>query len=261
VAYLAVCAIFRDEAPYLREWIEFHKLIGVERFFLYDNESSDGSSEVLAPDVERGEVVIHDWPFHPGQIPAYDDCIRRHREDARWIALIDLDEFLFSPTGRSLREILPEFEPFPAVGANWVPFGTSGHVQKPPGLVTENYLHIWRNPKARRTIKSIVAPHDVAACINPHYCWYRNGKLAVDERKRPIEGPDFARTDEVSRALLRINHYWTKSEEEFRNKLGRRQAAGGGGLRRQVEPRRGDDEDDAILQYLPALREAVKTAP
>jgi hypothetical protein len=37
VLYLSICAIFRHEAPYLREWIEFHKLIGAERFFLYDN--------------------------------------------------------------------------------------------------------------------------------------------------------------------------------------------------------------------------------
>ena len=35
--YLAICAIYRDEAPYLREWIEFHRLVGVEHFFLYDN--------------------------------------------------------------------------------------------------------------------------------------------------------------------------------------------------------------------------------
>ena len=39
--YLAVCAIYRNEAPYLREWIEFHRLVGVERFFLYNNESTD----------------------------------------------------------------------------------------------------------------------------------------------------------------------------------------------------------------------------
>jgi len=28
---LAIAAIFKDEAPYLKEWIEYHKLVGVER--------------------------------------------------------------------------------------------------------------------------------------------------------------------------------------------------------------------------------------
>jgi len=34
---LAVTAIYRWEADYLREWVAFHRLVGVERFFLYDN--------------------------------------------------------------------------------------------------------------------------------------------------------------------------------------------------------------------------------
>ena len=48
-AYLAACTIYRDDAAYLAEWIEFHRLMGVERFFLYDNGSTDDHREVLAP--------------------------------------------------------------------------------------------------------------------------------------------------------------------------------------------------------------------
>ena len=47
--YLAACTIYRDAASYLAEWIEFHRLLGVERFFLYDNGSTDDHREVLAP--------------------------------------------------------------------------------------------------------------------------------------------------------------------------------------------------------------------
>src|SRR5919204_208118 len=58
--YLSACAIYRDEAPYLREWIEFHGLVGVQRFFLYDDGSTDHHDEVLAPYIEDGTVVRHD---------------------------------------------------------------------------------------------------------------------------------------------------------------------------------------------------------
>jgi len=247
--YLAICAIFRDEAPYLREWIEFHKLVGAERFFLYDNESSDGSREIVE---SYPEVIAYDWPLHPGQMPAYNDCLHRHRDDARWIAFIDIDEFLFSPTGRPLPEVLREFEDFPGIGVNWAVFGTSGHVKKPDGLVIESYTQIWRNPKARRKIKSIMDPKRVVFVDNPHYGWYLDG-FAVDENKQPIEGPDFAHTEVTSRFLLQVNHYWTKSEEEFREKLGRAQSHTGA-LRRQVEPQPGDNPTDAILQYVAALK-------
>jgi Glycosyltransferase family 92 len=72
VLYFSICAIFRNEAPYLREWIEFHKLIGAQRFFLYDNGSIDASGAVLAPCASRGEAMIMEWPQQPGQFEAYN---------------------------------------------------------------------------------------------------------------------------------------------------------------------------------------------
>lgn len=32
--YLSVCAIFKNEGPILKEWIEYHLLVGVDHFFL-----------------------------------------------------------------------------------------------------------------------------------------------------------------------------------------------------------------------------------
>jgi hypothetical protein len=253
--YLSVCAIYRDEAAYLREWVEFHKLVGVERFYLYDNSSVDESRSVLAPFESRGEVVVRDWAEFPGQIAAYEDCVRRHRDESRWIAFIDIDEFLFSPPGRPVAEVLREFEPFPGVGVNWANFGTSGHVAKPDGPVIANYLDRTINPRARRAIKSIVDPRRVASCESVHYFNYLDGPT-VDENKRPIEGPDPAFTSSPSRKLLRINHYGPKSEEEYERKISRRRADTGE-RRSQRDPRRGDVRDEAILIYLPALQEAL----
>jgi len=38
---LAVCALVQNEAPYIAEWIAYHRLIGFEHFFIYDNHSND----------------------------------------------------------------------------------------------------------------------------------------------------------------------------------------------------------------------------
>ena len=133
MSYLSICCIYRDEAPYLREWIEFHRLVGVEHFFLYDNRSEDDHRRVLEPYVESGLVTLHDWPEHPGQRGAYDHCLRAHEGDSRWIAFIDADEFLFSPLGVPLPEILRELEDAPGVGVSWILFGTSGHETPRPG--------------------------------------------------------------------------------------------------------------------------------
>ena len=58
---------------------------------------------------------------------AYDDCLAEHRDDARWIAFIDLDEFLFSPDRPSAAGVLRDYEQWPGVGVNWAMFGPSGH--------------------------------------------------------------------------------------------------------------------------------------
>ncbi len=50
---LAVVAIFKDEGKYLREWVDYHLLAGVEHFYLYNNDSSDDYAKVLAPYVEN----------------------------------------------------------------------------------------------------------------------------------------------------------------------------------------------------------------
>ena len=62
---LALCAIFKNEAPYLKEWIEFHKLVGVEHFYLYNNESDDNYLEVLKPYLETNQVDLIDWKSTP----------------------------------------------------------------------------------------------------------------------------------------------------------------------------------------------------
>ncbi len=54
--YLAVCAIAKNEGAYFEEWIEWHRKLGVEKFYIYDNESTDNTKEILAPYVESGLV-------------------------------------------------------------------------------------------------------------------------------------------------------------------------------------------------------------
>jgi hypothetical protein len=258
-AYLSICAIYLNEATYFREWIEFHRLVGVERFFLYDHESTDSSREVLAPYVDDGTVVIHDWPVYPGQGEAYNDCLERHREDSRWIAFIDLDEFLFSPAGRTVAEILPEFEEFPGVGVNCPAYGTSSHATRPPGLVIENYLRRGTVERRNRIVKSIVDPARVERPGNePHYFRYHDMGRAVSEQKQPIQG---SMTETLSCDLLRVNHYITRSQEERDRKLAGPVAFTG-------KPKRADRAkerdmtlnellDDVAAQFAPAVRDAL----
>lgn len=256
--YLSICAIYRGEGPYLREWVAFHKIVGVERFYLYDNRSDDEHRAALAPYVAEGIVEPTDWPLFPGQVQAYDDCLERHRDDSRWIAFVDIDEFLFSPAGRPLPEVLTRYERWPAVGVNRVTFGTSGHETPPPAPVLESYTRRLAHPHARKpAVKSIVDPRRAVRALDPHHFAYSEGH-AVDEQERPLEAQHSV-SDSCD--TLRVNHYFTRSEQERFAKL-HRPRAGGGQLRPEViRPGQGIREDvrfgvpdDTILRYLPELR-------
>jgi glycosyl transferase family 92 len=263
-AYLSVCMMYRNGAEYLQEWLEFHRLVGFERFFLYDNGSTDGSNAVLAPYVAEGVVEIREWPepFGGGRAlrGAYNDCLARHRHDSRWIAFIDLDEFLFSPSGEPLSKVLADYESWPGICVNWALFGTSGHATKPDGLVIESYGRRADDPELNNKVKLIVDPMRTLEARGPHYFLFERG-LPVDENHWPVRN---WLTKSVSFSRLRVNHYWSKSEDEWRRKLQLWEARGHrrpsqmfGALKEKLNAR----PDDAIEAYVPALRAKLRKTP
>ena len=256
MTYLAASMTYRDEAPYLREWIEFHRIVGVERFFLYDTGSTDEHEQILAPYVERGIVTVEKWPGEARQNEAIDHCLTAHA-DVRWIAFIDADEFLFSARGRPVPELLERYEEFPGLGVNLAQYGTSGHDTKPKGLVIENYLYRSTNPEIR-WVKNIVQPARTTGCKGAHVFEFDTGH-AVDVEKRPLDG---WLSETYVQSRLRINHYYTKSLEELRAKFAKTRADTGE-LRpaldvprlRRLEAR--FTRDEKILRYLPELKQRL----
>jgi len=258
--YLGVAAIYRWEGRFLREWVAFHRLVGVDRLYLYDNASDDEHLEALAPFIEDGSVVVHDWPVFPGQGSAYDHALAIHGPEVRWMAFLDVDEFLFSPTGRPLPDVLRDFEAHPGVGVSRAWMGTSGHESTPEGLVLANFASRLHLPEPNLAVKSIVDPTRVTLRVNEHWFEYADGARAVDEHGHRM---DHWRRPDMTFDLLRINHYFTKSEEHALRKFDRPQAGGGKlrpelklrGLRRRNEMY--GKPDDVIQQYLPRLEQSL----
>jgi len=51
---LSITAIAKNESAYISEWLAFHKLIGIEKVFLYDNDSTDNMRDILQPYIADG---------------------------------------------------------------------------------------------------------------------------------------------------------------------------------------------------------------
>lgn len=228
---LAIGAIFRDEAPYLKEWIEFHKLVGVEHFYLFNHGSVDDYFPVLQAYIESGEVELFQWPYtasswenwlYEVQAKAYETCIALAEGQTKWLALIDIDEFLTPISSDRVPDILKEYEGFGGVGFNWKLFGHSGLLDlKPNTLLIESL--VMTAPHDRSThlgIKSIVRPERVQGCHHPHYVVYKEGFYHVNSNKEAQIDSDGV-TNGVYYDRLAINHYWSRTGNYLYKKLQR----------------------------------------
>ena len=143
---VSLCAIFRDEGEILKEWIEFHRIVGVEHFYLYNNFSADNYKEILAPYIEQGLVTLTDWPHERQQMAAYKHCAENYSEQSKWIGFIDLDEFVV-PNGQNqtIYDFLQGFEDKASfVVMYWQYFGSSGLIERDKSKpVTESFTSCW----------------------------------------------------------------------------------------------------------------------
>ncbi len=226
---LAIVAIMKNEAPYVKEWVDYHMLVGVHKFFIYDNESEDNLKEVLQPYINNGVVEYTFFPGKEQQMPAYNDCLQKHREDIEWLAVIDADEFIVPVKEKTLQQVLKNYKEYPGLGINWVMYDSNGHIKKPSGGVLENYTRCRRGFREQKHthIKSIIQPSKVSIIPSPHYALFLNNEKSVDENKKTIlgVGNELAFTEKASVEKIRINHYWSKSYEETLAKIARGRGA------------------------------------
>jgi len=217
---LSIASIFKDEAPFMKEWIDYHILQGVEHFYLYNNDSTDNFKSVLRPYIHARVVTLIDWSDRKSDLhgfcfetqpAAYNDAVSRCKKTSKWLAVIDLDEFIIPICENSITEVLEKhFPKSSGICINWQCYGTSGIWEFPEGKMLENLIMKmrWDSPRNRHC-KVIVNPRHVSTFDNPHCCNFINTHYAVDTELNRCSGY----SNEVHIDKLRINHYWTRDEK------------------------------------------------
>lgn len=255
---LAVAIMFKNEAPNLKEWIEYHQVIGATHFYLYNNESTDNYAEVLVPYVASGLVELIDWakvPEHaiwglwdenwvPYQLGAWKDLFENRALGIdQWVAILDVDEFIVpNYEAKPLLELL-DSEVKKKTGSLAIYlryFGTSGvKTIGPNDLMTEKLtMRAFNDYKLNTIPKSIHRPEAVKICLN-------------NLPKKLHKGYSLKYLD---RDKYQINHYYTGPEDVALSK-------------RALKP--GCDElnelnamvDWSIYKYLPELKKAMQSVP
>jgi glycosyltransferase involved in cell wall biosynthesis len=259
----AVCLFVRDEARDIGEWLAYQIAIGFDAVFVYDNGSVDRTPEIVRAFGRQFDVRLIEWPDTSArsQLNCYTQCIEDHGAGFDWLAFIDSDELLVPHFG-NVKQVLAERTDAPALAIGTAVFGSSGHLTRPPGLMIETFT--WRRRGevgAEVSMKSIVRPECAIRALDPHIfaikCGaglYRSaaGLTAWSEIRDGVVVPD---APTILFWPMQLNHYVTRSREEWDRKLAR--GYRDGMARAPDDFRRYDraeTEDGRALRFAPAVR-------
>ena len=233
---LAVVAIFKDEVRYLEEWLNYHLAAGVDHFYLYDDGSTDEPGEILEPYIEAELVDYFSVAGENIMIPVYNDAVRRFKFAARYLAFLDVDEFIFPKTNQSVvdvvDEILSKNSDAAALVVNWQVFKASdsdsdnGVLETFTHRAPQNYFvpPTEETPPAGNIfVKTIANPRFIRAVVNPHFSFYFDGKYAINSAGGHVP---YWGAEPVTDKIV-INNYFKQSQAKFQS----------------------DEFDDGILKY------------
>lgn len=256
---LAAAMVFQNEASHLKEWIEYHKLVGFEHFYLFNNNSTDNYSEILKPYVSKGEVELYDYPQvsttlaeHIGiQCAAYTHALSLARGHVKWLAIMDGDEFITPLNQYSVLDVLKDYDHAGGVYLNWLSFGTS-HVEKIPEdkLMIETLTFCAEYPSSMG--KSIVRPERVSGCTDPHRLWYHSPYYHMNTK-----GESFDWICPIADDKMLVFHYYTGDLDHLTHvKFPRRQKWIGIELDSYIQSLEFLNAvyNPTMLRYVPALR-------
>lgn len=228
---VSLCLIFKDEAPFLKEWLDYHLAIGIDHFYLYDNNSTDNYKEIIQSYLDKGIITLYDWSYEQAQAKCYQHCLEKHREESNWIGYIDADEFVCPRIETDIKNWIKKFDKFPSVMIYWLQFGSSGIIKHDYSKnVIEQYTscmdHFWNYGKCFVNTRFQQVNWNTQFFHHNSYTTYnffginivlpsinQYGRFCLMNHSRITNMKKFQKRD------IQINHYYIKSWDIYKSKM------------------------------------------
>ncbi|PWA91270.1 hypothetical protein CTI12_AA090540 [Artemisia annua] len=214
---LCACTMLWNQGRSIREWIMYHSWLGVEKWFIYDNNSDDEITDVIKNlNFEGYNVSRHVWPWIKTQEAGFSHCALRARSECNWVSFMDVDEFYYFPYNKgysgqgSLKTLVSNYTNSSTIGeirTSCHSFGPSGLTSRPRKGVMVGYTCRLQSPERH---KSIIRPDalDTTLMNVVHHFHLKKGFTFMD----------------LHQNVAVINHYKYQVWEVFRAKFYRRVA-------------------------------------
>lgn len=214
--YSAVVLLIKEENRYLEEWIDWHLALGFDHIYIYDNGIRQRVEEVTGgyEKEKKKKITVIDWSGHHDHIQqdAYNHFLENFKEKVRWGLFIDSDEFLrFTSDVSDVNTFLKEYEDYTEIWGYEVEYDANGQEAYEEKPVRERFT---RQTDVREGFyyKNFIQVNRIDSFLM-HYAYY-------DEAKHLL-----LKSEQSNRELFVIDHYYTKSWEEWQKKIKERGGA------------------------------------
>lgn len=239
---IVVCCIAKHENDYITEWVNHYINLGFDYIYIFDNNEDNYPDLKSIPEIQKNlnkKVFIEKFKdTNQPQLKAYEFFYNTKNFD--WVGYFDCDEFLFLKKHKDIHEYINDFNiNTQLIFIPWC-FYTDNNLlyksDKPvlerfteKSLKTAKYDKILCKCICKKGIKNIyfANPHNVYTKISSDpilYCYHGGNfnKVLNDV----IQIPDYT--------YAVLNHYYTKSTEEFIQKVKRGLADHPEGTKRNI---------------------------
>ena len=167
---LSVGCLFKNEAHCIKEWIEHYLHHGVEHFYLINDASTDNFLPIIEPYMDKITLFDTSWGYYLGrQRSMYNHYILPHIKDTKWLLMVDMDEFVWSPMHIDLNVILGNLMHLGQVQIYDVLYGSNGHITQPPSIVNGFTM---RQKEPRNCLKYFVNSDYEFSSLNVHHATF-----------------------------------------------------------------------------------------
>jgi SAM-dependent methyltransferase len=281
-----ICTM-RDEAPFILEWVAFHRVIGFENIVVFSNDCSDGTDDILSA-LDQAGFLTH-VPHEPDPALSIAQQVSRHCLEKGffspddWVIWLDADEFLNIHAGSgTVGCLIDEVEPADGICLSWRIFGDGGNEVFGGSHIDESFASCahagdgWANVKTLfRMQENLIEFFQHKPILSKDF-WENGGSFKAGTGRILSSDNELMRKwrrgrrrgkiaqEEAGWDVAQINHYAVRTPALFERKRarGRIGEANATSAQRYTERyHRGlnlnDDRDTSILKWQEATRTEV----
>ncbi len=228
---IAVVLVVKDEKDDILSWLAWYRLLGFDAAIVYDDESTDGTWEILEAAAARWDIRLsrtigpRGVAYERRQEDSYRHALAACKDEFEWLAFFDADEFLQLRLDESVAAFLARFPDADEVAVNWCNYGSSGQVLKPklPAPLAYRWHGAARRP-INRHVKCFVRARAVGArWLNVH-CFDVAPGRAFLANGQPVQWSETQGiiAHEPDWSVAKLMHYQCRSMEHFIERLKKR---------------------------------------